>query len=222
MRKLIPLTGALTLVLALATAADARIRRSAQNPAERFAFVTHFGAFVPTGDFGDAAQTGFRWNTAFEYYPSRDAALGLDFSFAEADARDFLRNDERRNWEDIFGPPVQINTFNYHTYRLGIFGRYNVPTGTRISPYLEAGTGIYWINRRVSGAFQQGGSFFEFSDRRTHTTAGGNLGAGINAQLGPRTNLYTGFQFHQLFDETPSRNYATFTMGLGVHLGSLR
>jgi hypothetical protein len=91
-----------------------------------------------------------------------------------------------------------------------------------VSPYLEAGTGIYWTNRRVNGSFFSSGALVEFSDRRTNTTAGGHLGAGINAELGPRTNLYTGFQFHQLFDESPGRNYATFTLGLGVHLGRLR
>jgi hypothetical protein len=70
MRKLMTFTGGLILVLAVATAADARIRRSAQNPAERFTLVNHFGAFVPTGDFGDVAQTGFRWDAALEYHPS--------------------------------------------------------------------------------------------------------------------------------------------------------
>lgn len=214
------LTLTLLLSLALAATGEARIRRSrpiGQYPQGKIAFTTHMGAFVPTGDFADQAQVGFRWMGALEYYPSRSAALGADFSFAEADAQGDKVNGERRRWETIFGRPVELNTFNYHSYRLGIYGRYTVPTHASVSPYLEGGTGIYWTQRRVSGFSQGGGPNFEFSERRTQTTTGANFGAGVNARLSPNTNLLTGFEFHQLFDDNPNRSFATFKIGLSLY-----
>ncbi len=210
------------LILASATAADARIRRGGTygNPEGKVYFSTHVGAFVPTNEFGDVAETGIRWGAALDFYPSTDASIGLDFGFGEADAKGFMVQREERDWEDIFGQPVQIQSFNYRSYRLGVNGRFNIPTGTNVSPYLEAGMGAYWTQRRVNGFTLGGGPAFEFSERRTHSTAGGNVGLGLNAQMGRRTNMYAGFQFHQLFDEDPEGidNFATFTFGLGIGL----
>jgi opacity protein-like surface antigen len=204
-------------VFAFLTSAEARIRRGGgyQNPEGKFAFTTQVGAFVPTGAFGDLAETGIRWTGALDYYPSPDASIGLDFGFGEADAA-----ESNFRWEEQRRAPAQVHSFNYRSYRLGITGRYNIPTHTGISPYLEAGTGIYWTQRRVSGTAVQGGTLFEFSERRTHTTAGGLVGFGINAALGRRTNLYTGFQFHQLFGNDLDRidNFASLNFGLGIGL----
>ncbi len=210
-------------VLLLAATGNARIRRGGagyQNPEGKVAFTTNAGAFVPTGDFGDIARTGFRWQAAMDYYPSPDASIGFDFGFGEADARDSRFRQEERRWDNIVGHPVDLNNLKYRSYRLGLTGRYNIPTSTNISPYLEAGTGVYWTQRRVSGTFFDNGALFEFSDRRTNTSAGGLVGFGINASLGRRTNLYTGFQFHQLFDNELENisNFGSLTFGLGIGL----
>ena len=221
-KRLAVFSAGLFLVIAFSAGADARIRRGGgyQNPEGKFAFTTQVGAFVPTGEFGDIAETGFRWTGALDYYLSSDASIGLDFGFGEADAKDFMVRREDRRWENIFGQPVQIQSFNYRSYRLGVTGRYNIPTGTSISPYLEAGMGTYWTQRRVSGFTAGGGPTFEFSERRTNSTAGGNVGVGLNAFLGRRTNLYAGFQIHQLFDNAVDGidNFASFTFGLGIGL----
>ncbi len=202
----------LFMVFALTAGADARIRRGGgyQNPEGKFAFTTQMGAFVPTGEFGDIAETGIRWTGALDYYPSPDASIGLDFGFGEADA-----NEARFQQE-----PPQVQSLNYRSYRLGVTGRFNILTRTGISPYLEAGTGIYWTQRRATGSFIQNNTLFEFSERRTHTTAGGLVGFGINAALGRRTNLYTGFQFHQLVEDDLERinSFGSLTFGLGIGL----
>lgn len=211
----------LVLIFALSASADALVRRSTgyDNPEGKIAFTTHMGVFMPTGDFSRQAENGVGWQAALDYYPSRDASIGMDFAFGQADAKNSAFPAERSFWEDFYGRPVVLNSFNYRSYRLGITGRYNIPTGTSISPYLEAGTGVYWTQRRVSGSFVSGGALFEFSDRRTETSAGGNFGFGLNAALGRRTNLFAGFQFHQLFasDFQPG-NYASVNFGLGIGL----
>lgn len=207
----------LFLVFAMTAGADARIRRGGgyQNPEGKFAFTTQVGAFVPTGEFGDIAETGIRWTGALDYYPSPDASIGFDFGFGEADANEanFRREEQRQ-------APAQVHSFNYRSYRLGVTGRLNIPTRTGISPYLEAGTGIYWTQRRLNGSFIQNNTLFEFSERRTHTTAGGLVGFGINAALGRRTNLYTGFQFHQLVEDDLEGidSFGSLTFGLGIGL----
>ena len=185
------------------------------NPEGKVSFATHVGAFVPTGEFGDLAETGIRWTAALDYYPSRDASIGLDFGFGEADA-----NTANFRQEEIRQAPAQVHSFNYRSYRLGVNGRFNIPTGTNVSPYLEAGMGAYWTQRRVNGFTVGGGPAFEFSERRTTSTAGGNVGLGLNAQMGRRTNMYAGFQFHQLFDNGPDGidNFASLTFGLGIGL----
>ncbi|MCI0329706.1 MAG: porin family protein [candidate division Zixibacteria bacterium] len=213
------------LILAAATAVNARIRRGGAygNPEGKVSVATHLGAFVPTNEFGDIADVGIRWGAALDFYPTRDASIGFDFGFGEADAKDFMVQREENRLErpipEGIGQPVQIQSFNYRSYRLGINGRFNIPTGTGVSPYLEAGMGAYWTQRRVSG-FTTGGPLFEFSERRTTSTAGSNVGLGLNAYLGRRTNMYAGFQFHQLFDDQPEGidNFATFTFGLGLGL----
>lgn len=209
-------------VLGLATNADARIRRGGVygNPEGKVSFSTHLGAFVPTNEFGDVARTGIRWSAALDYYPSPDASVGFDFGFGEADAKNFMVNREENRWENIAGQPVQIQSFNYRSYRLGVNGRYNIPTGTAVSPYLEAGVGAYWTQRRVNGFTLGGGPIFEFSERRTTSTAGGNMGLGLNARMGRRTNMYAGFQFHQFFEDQLDGidNFASFTFGLGIGL----
>ena len=70
-------------VLLLAAIADARIRRGGMygNPEGKVSFSTHLGAFVPTNDFGDVAETGIRWSAALHFYPSPDASIGFDFGF---------------------------------------------------------------------------------------------------------------------------------------------
>ena len=212
----------LLFVLALAASGEARIRRggSYRNPEGSFAINTRVGAFVPTGEFGDIAETGIRWGAALDFYPTPDASIGFDFGFGEADAKNFLVRREENRWENIVGQPVQIQSFNYRSYRLGINGRFNIPTGTSLSPYLEAGMGTYWTQRRVNGLATGGGPFFEFSERRTTSTAGGNVGMGLNAYMGRRTNMYAGFQFHQLFDNQVDgiNNFASLTFGLGIGL----
>ncbi|HLG94470.1 MAG TPA: outer membrane beta-barrel protein [candidate division Zixibacteria bacterium] len=209
-------------VLLLAAIADARIRRGGMygNPEGKVSFSTHLGAFVPTNEFGDVAETGIRWSAALHFYPSPDASIGFDFGFGEADAKNFMVNREVNRWENIAGQPVQIQSFNYRSYRLGVNGRFNIPTGTAVSPYLEAGVGAYWTQRRVNGFTLGGGPIFEFSERRTTSTAGGNMGLGLNAQMGRRTNMYAGFQFHQFFEDQLDGidNFASFTFGLGIGL----
>lgn len=211
------------LVFALMSSADARIRRGGAgygNPEGKTSFAIHAGAFVPTNEFGDVAETGIRWGGALDFYPTPDASIGFDFGFGEADAKDFMVSREETRWENISGQPVQIQSFNYRSYRLGVNGRFNVPTGTGVSPYLEAGMGAYWTQRRVNGFTAGGGPTFEFSERRTHSSAGSNVGLGLNAYMGRRTNMYAGFQFHQLFDNGPDGidNFASLTFGLGIGL----
>ncbi|MGH8003359.1 MAG: outer membrane beta-barrel protein [Limisphaerales bacterium] len=213
-------------VLGLVTNVDARIRRGGAygNPEGKVSFATHVGAFVPTNEFGDIAETGIRWGAALDFYPTPDASIGFDFGFGEADAKDFMVQREENRLErpapEGLGQPVQIQSFNYRSYRLGINGRFNIPTGSGVSPYLEAGMGAYWTQRRVNGFTLSSGPLFEFSERRTTGTAGGNVGLGLNAQMGRRTNMYAGFQFHQLFDTQPEGidNFASFTFGLGIGL----
>jgi|GEM_PF-3680566 len=212
------------ILLSLFTApANARIRRGGGvygNPEGKVSFATHFGAFVPTNEFGDIAETGIRWGAALDFYPTPDASLGFDFGFGEADAKDFMVRQRELEIENDIIQPVQIQNFNYRSYRLGVNGRFNIPTGTNVRPYLEAGVGAYWTQRRVNGFVMGGGPIFEFSERRTTSTAGSNVGLGLSAQMGRRTNMYAGFQFHQLFDEAPEGidNFATFTFGLGIGL----
>ncbi len=225
-KKMAVFTLGVILLFALTSGANARIRRGGGygNPEGKVAFSTQMGAFVPTGDFGDIAETGIHWGAALDFYPTPDASLGFDFGFGEADAKNFMVQREENRLErpkpDGLGQPVQIQSFNYRSYRLGVNGRYNIPTGTNVSPYLEAGVGAYWTQRRVNGFTLGGGPAFEFSERRTTSTAGGNAGLGLNAQMGRRTNMYAGLQFHQLFDNGPDGidNFASFTFGLGIGL----
>ena len=223
LKRILVFTMGVILFSLFSSPANARIRRGGGvygNPEGKVSFATHFGAFVPTNEFGDIAETGIRWGAALDFYPTPDASLGFDFGFGEADAKGFMVQREENDWETIFGQPVQIQNFNYRSYRLGVNGRFNIPTGTNVRPYLEAGVGTYWTQRRVNGFVMGGGPIFEFSERRTTSTAGSNVGLGLSAQIGRRTNMYAGFQFHQLFDEAPEGidNFASFTFGLGIGL----
>lgn len=149
----------------------------------------HVGLSSPSGDLGDAFNSGLGFGGTIGYGVSRNILLSFGLSHHEFDSDVFT--DEKVS--------VTPMTFN---------GDYVFTTGSKIRPWVGAGIGAYHVNDQIDG--------FPDDDE---TTFGWSLGAGLAGPISRRTLLGGGFRYHSVSgNNLPDSEFFTVQLGVGFFL----
>jgi outer membrane protein with beta-barrel domain len=183
MRKLIP-------VAALALVAIGGEVSSAQTASPmKFSPSLYAGAAIPTGDLGDALNTGFtvgggldlhtgpsplswRGEVAYTRYTAKDDGSGFDEHFSDLSGR----------VNAVLGMPA-----------------------TGFAPYVIGGVGLYHLTASASG----GGFTGSASDNKF----GWNIGAGIDMPIGEIAGRLE-VRYHRVSEDNGSYTYVPITFGI--------
>lgn len=231
MKKLVVLAAAFMLLGAFAAQAAPRKEspRSRINRAPAsgslvqhkgwFAIVPKLGFVVPTGDYGDVSNSGFRFQGAAEYYLRNDWTLGVSTAWAQTSASD----DSKTAAEAALPPGGDISSWKFRTMQFSGYARHLfATTSPKISPYVSGGLGIYNTKGSASGT----GATQSEIDVATgsgsgETNLGFNLGGGVLWGLTPTVGLNLGMTYHNAFSD-PATNYFVFNGGLNFFFNAGR
>ncbi len=188
-----------------------------------FAFVPKLGFVVPTGDFGDVTNSGFRFQGAAEYYLRNDWAIGVSTAYAQANISDDARTASEAAMTAQYATPVTISSWKARTMQYGGYARHLFATRSPlISPYVSGGLALYNSKTTVSGT----GVTQQQMDASTgagqgETDFGFNLGGGLLWGFTPNIGLNVGMTYHNAFSD-PSTNYFVFNGGLNFYFNTGR
>lgn len=231
MKKLVVLAAVFMLVGAFAAQAaprkqspKPRINRApaSGNLAQHkgwFAFVPKIGFVVPTGDYGDVSNSGFRFQGAAEYYLRNDWSVGVTTAFAQSGASD----DSKTAAEAGLPGGANISSWKFRTMQFGGYARHLfATTSPKISPYVNGGLGIYSTKSSASGT---GATQAEIDaatgSGSSETNFGFNMGGGLLWGLTPNVGFNVGMTYHNAFAD-PSINYFVFNGGLNFFFNTAR
>jgi opacity protein-like surface antigen len=134
------------------------------------AFGVNGGLAMPMGQLADEdyadMKMGPDFGLGFDYFITKDIALGLDGSYA------MMTSNESDD--------VKANTMAF-----GVHGKYFVPTGGQFMPYLNLGVGMY--NRKVE--FSGDTADFLGEDNVSDNTFGLNAGVGVEYKVTPKIGI---------------------------------
>ena len=235
MKKLVVFAAAIMLVGAFAAQAAPRkesprprINRApaSGNLAQHkgwFAFVPKIGFVVPTGSYGDASKSGFRFQGAAEYYIRNDWTIGVSTAFVQSGATDDSRTASEAVLTAQTGNPVAISSWKYRTMQFGGYARHLfATTSPKISPYVSGGLGIYGTKSSASGT---GATQAEIDaatgSGSSETNFGFNMGGGLMMAMTPNIGFNVGMTYHNAFSD-PSINYFVFNGGLNFFFNTAR
>jgi opacity protein-like surface antigen len=149
----------------------------------------HVGLSSPTGDLGDAFNSGLGFGGTIGYGVSRSVLLSFALSHHEFDSDVFTD-------EQVSVTPMTFNA------------DYVFTTGSRIRPWVGGGIGAYHVNDQIEG--------FPDDDE---TTFGWSLGGGLAGPISRRTLVGGGFRFHSVSgNNLPDSEFFTLQVGLGFFL----
>jgi opacity protein-like surface antigen len=210
MRKLGIVVTALACLTIMAFAAQAATAPVGEDMKGQMTIGVMGGVAMPAGklaadyeDDGAKMKMGFGGGACFDYFFTKDMALGLDASYVTMKNKD----DEDQSVK---------------TLQFGVHGKYLVPTGGPIVPYLFVGGGLY--NRKAE--FTDGGVSLSLSDSKPGIMGGVGVGYKINEMVAVGVNgayNYTIGKFEPEIDGTKTEllkdwNYMTFNLGLEFHI----
>lgn len=184
-----------------------------------FAFVPKLGFVVPTGNYGDVSNSGFRFQGAGEYYIRNDWTIGVTTAWSQSSASD----DSKTAAEAGLPGGAEISNWKFRTMQFGGYARHLfATTSPKISPYVSGGLGIYSTKSSASGT----GATQSEIDVATgsgsgETNFGFNLGGGMLWGLTPNIGLNVGMTYHNAFSD-PSTNYFVFNGGLNFFFNTGR
>ena len=170
--------------LAVAAVALTANAAAAQSPIKPFSFGVTGGASMPTGDFGDAASTGYNVGALLEVKP---AAMPLSFRF-EGGYQSFGFQD---------GVDGNMNILS------GVANAaYRLPVGAMIRPYVIAGAGMYSMKAESNGLS---------TDRENKLGVNGGLGLELPLT---GISTFVEARYHNVFTEGSSTTLFPVTVGL--------
>jgi opacity protein-like surface antigen len=194
MRRILWLTLLGAGLLTAASSAEAqryrtRVYDRPRNLEGRTVATVHLGISSPSGNLGDAFDSGLGFGGSVGYGVSEHVMLSLGISHHEFDHEVFSD-------ESVSITPVTFNA------------DYAFDTHSRLMPWIGGGIGMYHVNDQITG--------FPDDDE---TGFGFNLGAGLAGPIGRRTLLGGGFRYHSVSgDRLPDSEFFTFQVGLGFLL----
>jgi opacity protein-like surface antigen len=124
------------------------------------------GAGIPTGDYGDAAATGFQFGGTATYMMNSQWGMGADVGYHMWNGSE----DANAGAELLFGPGSE---FKWSALQATAHVMLNIPTqSSNVSPYLRGGFGIYNIGLKLESPSGDADD--------SESKVGFNLGAGMN------------------------------------------
>lgn len=235
MKKLVVLAAAFMLVGAFAAQAAPRKEspkpRINRAPASGvlaqhqgwFAFVPKAGLVVPTGSFGNAFNTGFRFQGAAEYYLRNDWTIGVTTALAQSGIKSDIKTAAEAALTAQAGTPVTISSWRLRTMQYGAYARHLfATTSPKINPYVSGGLALYHMSTSASGSgATQQQIDAETGSGSSETNFGFNLGGGVMMGLTPNVGFNVGMTYHDAFSD-PATNYFVFNGGLNFFFNAGR
>lgn len=159
------------------------------------------GATFPTGDFGDAAASGFNVGALLEFKPS---PAPLSFRI-EGEFQQFGLSDDFKDLIETLGgdPDVKFRIISGTANAV-----YKFPVAsTTVRPYLIGGVGVYNLDLSDDETLGEEG------DVESETKFGLNGGAGIELPLSGLTTFIE-VRFHSIFTEDAKTNLIPVRVGI--------
>lgn len=156
----------------------------------------HAGLSVPTGDTGDAFESGWGVGTSVGYGVSRNVLVSWGFAYHRFDSEFTDGNLSVTPW--TMSADVAL------------------PTSGHVRPWIGGGVGLYHVRDKVTVLMSPFG-FVSASD--SENDFGFNIGMGITTPVSPRTAFGAGFKLHHVFgNDFPDTDFITFQAGFGFPL----
>ncbi|MCX8104378.1 MAG: porin family protein [Ignavibacterium album] len=156
------------------------------------------GVFLPTGDFGDAAATGFGGTGTFTYNVTPMLQVTGSIGYATWGPKEDLPS----GWEWSFSSiPVQVGL------------RYAFGKGNFL-PYVAAETGMHFLSSKVT--FEMFGQTYTSDD--SESKFGFAPGAGFLYNFNPKTALDVTLKYNMIFTEGSSTTYLGINAGVAFAL----
>jgi len=186
MRKSAGLLMAMMLTAVMASSAGA---------AGNMVFGITGGAAVPTGDFSDAASTGFNFGGTGTMMLNQSWGVGADVAYHMWNGSD----DLNAGTQLLLGDPSA--EWKFSAVQATGHLQYMIPAQGAMHPYLQGGLGMYDIKAKLdsdSGSADDSQSNF-----------GWNLGGGFNYAVSPAYSLGLGAAYHMVQTDPSTTNLYT-------------
>jgi opacity protein-like surface antigen len=170
----------------------------------------NFGGAVPTGDFSDAAKTGFEGGVTGTYMVANQVGVGVDVAYhmwsAKDDFNTFLQSED-----NLAGATNSSAEAKFHALQATAHVMYMFPVqNSKAMPYLKGGLGIYSLGTKFDNAQVLG-------DPDSENKFGFNVGAGVNFNVSPMYNIGVGGAYHSIQTSGSATNL--FTVGINLLWG---
>ena len=188
--------GLLSLVAAVTLAGGAQAQTAPTSP---LSLEVRAGAAVPTGDFGDIAETGFTvgGDLGFMFTPMLSAYIGGTYS-------SFAVDDEFQELIEALSGG-QIDDLSYNLYGGDAGLKASFPTATGFTPFLRGGV-VYYT------AELGGDDLGEDAEEDNDFELGFEVGGGLSVPLGPRLSVTPAVSYTTIED----LNFVRAQVGLNI------
>ncbi len=203
MRNLAVIPAAVAWLTITALAAQAATATPAPDMKRAVSINVGGGLSVPTGTLADQSEanmgSGWLVNGGLDYFITKDIGIGVDGAYTAMSNKD--------------DSDLKAKTAQY-----GVHGRYLVPSGGPLVPYLQVGVGMY--SRKIE--YKPSGVAFAVSD----TKAGVNGGVGVGYKLNGLIGIGVSGAYHFTFGKMEvdgaelmkDWNYVTFAAGIDLSI----
>jgi len=156
------------------------------------------GLGMPTGDFSDAASTGYDFGATGTWMFAPTWGVGVDVAYFSWSGSD----DIEATGDDWTFSAVQATGH----------GLFMIPTQGNMHPWLKGGLGMYNMKASVDYATPPGGSADD-----SESNFGFNVGGGIDMATSPTMRVGVGAAYHIIQTDPDATNL--FTVDLHVRFG---
>jgi opacity protein-like surface antigen len=161
----------------------------------------HGGISGPTGDFGDAVDTGWGLGGSIGYGIGRNTVLSWGIAY-------------HRFGEDFGGDPDFDGHVGITPITMAV--DYGFSSRGKVRPWISGGIGLYHLSEEIE-EFVPPSTFITTSE--SENDFGFNFGFGIATPLSGSTTFGAGFKFHHIAgDEFPDTNFITLQAGVAFPL----
>ena len=161
------------------------------------------GAGVPTGDYGDAASTGFHFGGTATFMMNSQWGMGADLGYHMWNGSD----DANAAAELLFGSGSE---FKWSALQATAHVMLNIPTQGNVAPYLRGGFGLYNVGLKLDSPSGDADD--------TESKVGFNLGAGMNFLTSSTMKWGINGQYHLVPTDLDS-DVNFLTLGVNVLWG---
>jgi opacity protein-like surface antigen len=160
------------------------------------------GAGIPTGDFGNAASTGWHLGATGTHMMNDQWGIGGDLGYHAWGGS----SDANSAAEVLFGPGSK---FSYTAFQATAHAVMTFPTQSNVKPYANAGLGVYDIGSKLSSPTGDATS--------SDTKLGFNFGGGMNFVSSGNMRWGLDAAYHIVPDS--NSNFDFFTLGVNLMWG---